>query len=107
MKKTTLKKEKTLLGKIQPSPVLTKKEQRRLDKKMVRYLAFLNYFQPPLYVRPGFIRELLRGIIVDKEKDDKFIIHHKINFGGVVKAVLGLRAYNKEISEMAFGKEVE
>lgn len=80
-------------------PPLTKRQQRRLDKKVARYLAFVSYANTPLYIRPGFVKELIKGLILDREKNPLYLLHHKINFGGIVKITIGLRAYNKELEE--------
>ncbi len=75
-------------------PTQSKRQERKLNKAIARYTAFVSYFKPELYVRPSFVKKLIAGIILDHEKHPAFLRHHKINGGGCVAIYLSYKNFN-------------
>lgn len=92
-----MKKQRKRITKPETSEVvLSKREQTKLDKLTRNWKAFMMRYKPPFYVSPAQVEDLIPKLIIDRERQPQFLIHHKINFGGCVKVVLGLRDYHAE-----------
>lgn len=77
----------------------SKNQLRKLEKQKSRYLAFVNYFPDvPVYIPPHKVKELTAGLIRQHDAENRFLIHHKINYGGVVSVTKVQNAFLKDVN---------